>query len=245
MKRNETPSGGDIKTWLDRIRKDRDWLATQLNSSKLTVDSWFSKRGFPRTKLAAIVEMMNKDDEEKTSQIRVPLSDEALELAHKAAHIVSAEFQDFCSRAIKHRAEELIKQQGNKVTAFPDHIPDATKKVFEMPFLGAVAAGEPVSAPRDEVISVARDYGSGHFVVEINGQSAEPEFMDGDRWIIRAVDSGTPAQGKPCIVSDGSGSYLKKWNRKKKVFESINSDFNDVMPAEEAKLQGYPVERLP
>lgn len=95
---------------------------------------------------------------------------------------------------------------------------------------------ESIAAPNRQTINFA------HFVVEINGQSAEPKFMDGDRWIIQAVESGMPKAGKPYIVSDGSGSYLKKWNQKKKVFESINPKFSDVIPGEEAKLQGYPVE---
>ena len=68
---------------------------------------------------------------------------------------------------------------------------------------------------------------------------------------LRCDDAGTdpghcftPKYGKPCIVSDGQGSYLKKWNSKRKVFESVNPDFNDVTPGAEAKLQGYPVEKL-
>ena len=130
-----------------------------------------------------------------------------------------------------------------------NHIPNVTEAVadipiFELPFLGAVAAGEPVSAPLDELCPVPKNYGPGHYIVEINGQSAEPEFMDGDKWVIRAIETGTPKQGIPCIVSDGAGSYLKKWNRKTKAFESINAGFNDVTPGEEAKLQGYPVAKL-
>jgi len=113
-----------------------------------------------------------------------------------------------------------------------------------LPFLGAVAAGEPVEAPRNETLPVPKEYEPGHFVVEINGRSGEPKFHDGERWIVDGRNCYTPKSGKPCIVSDGSGSYLKKWNRKSGVFEPINPEFPDVIPGEEAKLQGYPVEKL-
>jgi len=115
---------------------------------------------------------------------------------------------------------------------------------FTLPFLGAVAAGEPVEAPRNETLSVPKSFPKGHFIVEINGRSGEPKFQDGERWVIDGRDCYTPKSGKPCIVSDGAGSYLKKWNRKRGVFESINPDFPDVLPGEEAQLQGYPVARL-
>ena len=102
-----TPTKDEIKTWLTASGRDRDWLAQKLTTTKSVVDSWFSSRGFPSDRLSAIAELMTPEDE--TSHIRIPFTDELLELAHKAASIVSADFQDFCARAILHRAEELIK----------------------------------------------------------------------------------------------------------------------------------------
>ena len=116
-----------------------------------------------------------------------------------------------------------------------------------IPFYGAVAAGQPVTSQRDgETLEVPGNYDPARFfVVEINGQSAEPDFQDGDRWVIDAKDSGgTPAHGKPCVVSDGYGSYLKKFNRKSGMFESINPKFSDVLPVEGATFQGYPVKKV-
>lgn len=128
---------------------------------------------------------------------------------------------------------------GNVIEAF-----SKGEFVHDLPFLGAVAAGEPVEAPRDEVLRVPREFPEGHFIVEVNGQSMEPDFIDGDRWIIDGRNKYSPKNGAVCVVSDGQGSYLKRWNRKTGNFESINPDFKDILPANEAKLQGYPVERL-
>lgn len=112
-----------------------------------------------------------------------------------------------------------------------------------LPFLGAVAAGEPVSAPIQEELPVAKPYPPGHFIVEINGQSMEPHFTDGDRWIIDGRDKYTPKNGAICVVSDGYGSYLKKWNARRKLYESLNPAYPDILPPQEAKLQGYPIEK--
>lgn len=145
MAKQKLPNGEEIKAWLDRIRRDREWLANELNSSKLTVDSWFSKRGFPAAKLAAIAQLMDDEDAEQTSLIRVPFSDDLLEKAHQAAAIVSTEFQDFCSRAIQHRAEEIIAGSTRP-----------TGKVYQMPAIsGRVAEPDIIKADephgRDEI----------------------------------------------------------------------------------------------
>ena len=121
----------EVKAWLRSIGKDRRWLARELGTTKGVVDSWFSSRGFPDDRLAAIRAMM--EDEDNTSMVRIPFTDDLLELAHKAASIVSAEFQDYCSRAIRHEAEkDLEESQGKKPVAFD----------FEKKDEGKVAEGE-------------------------------------------------------------------------------------------------------
>ena len=129
--------------------------------------------------------------------------------------------------------------------AAPDLDPADPAPVFHLPFLGAVAAGQPVEAPRiDEELPVAKAYPPHHFIVEINGQSMEPEFLDGDRWIVDGREKYTPRHGAVCVVSDGSGSYLKRWDGKRRVFLSINPAFGEIMPEEGTSLQGYPVAKL-
>jgi len=94
----------EIKAWLTRNGKDRDWLANQLNTTKSVVDSWFSSRGFPSERLAAINALMLPED--NTPMIRVPFTDEQLRRTNRAAQIVSSEFQEYCQRAIAAQFEQ-------------------------------------------------------------------------------------------------------------------------------------------
>jgi SOS-response transcriptional repressor LexA len=251
----------EIKQWLTDLGKDRDWLAHRVGVPKRTLDNWFS-RGFPDYALRSIamVDTLEKrglpqvpDD---AIHLPMPLSKELLKRAAESGF--GDDYMGYVNELLRHALarpsvlEEKKADSGQSPSAIlPLHSisskvaeDEGGYKAFKLPFLGAVAAGEPVCAPQNETVMASRQFPRGHFVVEINGRSAEPLFMDGDRWVISPVETGTPKQGVPCVVSDGSGSYLKKWNPKRRVFESINPDFDDVIPGEEAKLQGYPVEKL-
>lgn len=113
-----------------------------------------------------------------------------------------------------------------------------------LPFVGQVAAGSPLSSEFEEVVKVSRDYGEGYFVVEVNGASMEPELQDGDLIVVKGSDAYTPANGRVCVVSDGTGSSVKKWNRRAGLFESLNPDFPDLEPTEDLVFQGYYVEKV-
>jgi len=179
-------------------------------------------------------------------------------LSPNALHLIEIE-SDSTGESKSGVVEKCIRRVLEKKHAFalipkivqdihPDFMNERDDKrplTFELPFLGAVAAGRPLDATlTGETLPVGKKYPAGHFIVEISGDSGKPTFHDGERWIIDGRDCFTPKQGKPCIVSDESGSYLKKWNRKLGVFESINPEHADVSPGEAAKLQGYPVEKL-
>lgn len=231
-----------VKAWLAKYPdRDRNWLADQCGAEKGTVDNWLSTaRGIPSKAILIIEGLMRADAETE------PVA--PIEIVNLPATCTPAQFSLY-TRAYKHSECEQFKdwittrldaaaESELGLAALPD------PETFELPFLGSVAAGEPVSATLEENVAVPRAYPPGHFVVQINGHSGEPQFMDGERWIIDGRDCFTPKKGKPCVVSDGYGSYLKKWNPKRKAFESINPAFNDVIPLADAKLQGYPVEKL-
>jgi SOS-response transcriptional repressor LexA len=120
--------------------------------------------------------------------------------------------------------------------------------IYTLPFLGAVAAGQPIEAPRNnETISVPKAYPLGHYVVEVNGASMEPDLHDGDRLLIEGSTTArpklSPKNGKICVVSDGTGSLIKLFDRKR-GFVSLNPAYPDVVPTDELRLQGYYVETL-
>lgn len=125
---------------------------------------------------------------------------------------------------------------------------DPSTITFTLPFLGAVAAGQPVEAPRHrETITVNKPYPEGTFVVEVNGESMHPTLRDGDRIVIEGSTQArpkiSPKDGKICVVSNGSGSLVKLFDRKR-GFVSINRNFPDVVPSDELRLQGYYIETL-
>jgi len=97
-----------IKTWLRSNGKDREWLAAQLNTTKSVVDSWFSTRGFPKDRLAAIQELMEPED--STSLIRIPFTDEEFQRAQQAARLVKEDdFQKYCQAAIAAQVSEDLQ----------------------------------------------------------------------------------------------------------------------------------------
>jgi repressor LexA len=117
-----------------------------------------------------------------------------------------------------------------------------------LPFLGVVAAGQPVEAPRhQETITVHKPYPEGAFVAEVSGASMEPTLYDGDRIVIEGATVArpkiSPKDGKICVVSNGLGSLVKLFDRKR-GFVSINPRFPDVVPSDELRLQGYYLETL-
>lgn len=104
------PTRDEIKVWIKTSTPGRQWLADECGVVKTTIDQWLSNKNIPIAQHHRIAELMKESsmDDSETSLIRVPFSDDLLEKAHQAASIVSTEFQDFCSRAIQHRAEEII-----------------------------------------------------------------------------------------------------------------------------------------
>ena len=126
------------------------------------------------------------------------------------------------------------------------HVDEVNKTVsFPLPFYGAAAAGEQVSSQLEgETVQVAKEYPSGYFVVEVNGQSMEPTLQDGSR-IVCEPKEFSPANGKVYVVSDGQGSSVKRYDGKKKAFVSDNKNFPDLTPVGEVKIQGLYVETIP
>lgn len=235
-----------VNEWLKAHNHSREWLAEKCGVNVRTVGNWLTSVGIPSKAAVIIQSLMTTDEVNEQAKSAVPqnlvlewdLTDakerEDYENIEAAAVDSGLAIREWALEKLRDSAEI-----GNVIEAF-----SKGEFVHDLPFLGAVAAGEPVEAPRDEVLRVDREWPEGHFVVEVNGQSMEPDFVDGDRWIIDGRKKYTPKNGAVCVVSDGHGSYLKRWNRKEGVFESINPEFKDVISGEEAKLQGYPVERV-
>ena len=55
----------NIKTWLKKSGRDRDWLGEELGVSKRTVDNWLSIQDIPDGKLRLIERLMADDQAEE------------------------------------------------------------------------------------------------------------------------------------------------------------------------------------
>jgi len=108
-----------------------------------------------------------------------------------------------------------------------------------------MAAGQPCETTVDEFFAVASKLNpANHIILEVCGQSAEPRYLDGDRWMIDISDMGyTPKKGVPAVFSDENGNYLKIYQGGDS-FQSVNPDHKDLYPGESLKLVGYPVEKV-
>lgn len=252
-----------FRDWMDERRLKAADVCDPLQVSMQTIHQWRSY-GVPERRVPHVRKFMDgwkdpsaAEPEARIAELRAESfvmkpTEEQFDAWNRAANAEGQTVREWITATLIDAAKEFeITKEVPEVVPFRyDNPPPPSSMVadgpaWELPFLGAVAAGEPVCAPRvDETLPVPRHYLPGHFVVEVNGGSAEPDYPDGSRWVIDGRDKHTPKNGAVCVVSDGAGSYLKRWNRKRGVFESVNPEFNDILPGEEAKLQGYPVERI-
>ena len=229
------PKGDQLYAVSNYFKVPMEWLLTGKGPDNLSaVASLKMSREF-----AEMADRQGGTDEEKQAEferlqdMKLPLIEEINQLRED-------------NRALKKRIDLAVKAltvfQGNiKVVQEPDEVEPMT---FPAPFYGAVAAGEPVEVPLNEEIMIGEECPPDHFVVEVNGESMEPTLMDGDRILCDGHEKYTPRHGAICIISDGHGSSVKRWNRKKGVFESDNPDYPDLVLGDECKLQGYFVRKV-
>lgn len=66
-----TPSKEEIKSWLKKIGKDREWLAKQCGAkSKRTVEKWFETKGtIPAKAILKINELMHQTQQQLSGQL--------------------------------------------------------------------------------------------------------------------------------------------------------------------------------
>lgn len=73
-----------IADWLDKQGKDREWLGQQCGATKFTVDSWFSKRGFPKPALKIITGLMRESTVAPDGRIVATFTTDEFELIETA-----------------------------------------------------------------------------------------------------------------------------------------------------------------
>ena len=109
----------EIKDWLKKNKRSREWLAQKCFVKKASVDDWFRTKGvIPPAKLELIRREMQRQEEEVgeavssrpilngVAAVAVPLSEEDLKLISKAAQITGQTIEEFIRSAALEDAGE-------------------------------------------------------------------------------------------------------------------------------------------
>jgi hypothetical protein len=125
----------DISNWLEKIDKDRFWLAEKCGATKFTVDSWFSTRGFPKSALVIIESLMRESTLSPQGRIVASFTTDEFERIESAREVVgSPTRQQFYHDAIMEYAESLLagadstQAQADKI---PLEYPHSSKPALE------------------------------------------------------------------------------------------------------------------
>lgn len=161
---------------------------------------------------------------------------DALGLASKSGiHrlITALEERGFIRRlAHKARALEVLKVPGGETEApAPRAIPEPANDSVEVPFVGKIAAGNPIAAIEDSYNTFSVPMGmigrGDHFALEVEGESMiEAGILDGDIVVVRKANTARNGQIVVALV-DQEEATLKRLNKSGQTVELIaeNKDF--------------------
>jgi hypothetical protein len=104
-----------IQKWLDSLHQDREWLAAQTGTQKCTVDSWFSKRGFPGPALKQIERLYRETTATTDGKFRVQFDTEEFERIDAARKLVGEPPRpEFYRNAIIDFADRILANEANR-----------------------------------------------------------------------------------------------------------------------------------
>ena len=137
---------------------------------------------------------------------------------------------------------EVIEGGRKAVPARPQPVTPAS---FEVPFVGRIAAGSPISAieASGRSIGVPPDLlGKGdHFALEVNGESMTQEgILDSDIVIVRRQDTADPGDIVVALIDDAEAT-LKRFQRRKGMIEleAANPAFKtQIYTPDRVRIQG-------
>lgn len=195
--------------------------------------------------------------------------DAKISLAAERLDMTKADVMRLAMRLGLENFRRLNYRLAEKLSDFPepepilkvadDPAPFIITKRIDLPYYGTVAAGRP-GGPLDVMDGThpAMDNYDPltHYVLRVNGQSMEPDYLDGSFIICRKLKSGEYAtKGDDVIACDASGAYFKrliytkdgkKGNSPRKAtphLVSINPDFPEVVPVGDCPISAVVVGR--
>lgn len=249
----------EIPIRMMQLGVDRAWLAKECDYSPRTMAAILAPNASPSNKtdkaLRRIWEALDREEERRK---KPAITDE------KCAIVIRAAVDEFehwnkvsmgKGLTIEQWAMEQLNRAANSLLEVPasafnlrhepetartgiDEVPYKARnaQIIELPLLRA-AAGAPILGDA-EMVEVDRDYGKGRFLLELRGDSMEPQFHDRQRVILR--DKSTLK--RPLLkygefyafIVDGLVTF-KQWAKDKegnRVMHSLNPEHPDI-PADE------------
>jgi hypothetical protein len=248
-----------VLKWLEDQRRSHTWLAEQCGKTIQAVSNWLREKNPQAISASAkitIAKLMAEDaaanEAKPPHSLVLEFNDDDYESIENAALRSNKSIRNWAKDTLVGIADvdvvALAKFLGGR-----DHLTIYTQpeepisKIaeneipyrvhsFEIPLLRA-AAGFPIIADA-EIVEVEKDYGQGRFLLELRGDSMEPQFNDRQRVVLR--DKSTLK--RPVLkygefyafVHNGSTTF-KMWAKDKsgnKVLRSLNPEHADI-PADE------------
>lgn len=245
-------SAEDIKAWLKRVEKNREWLAKKTLVSKGTVNGWLSTgKPIPSAKLALIEKLMSGEEEiefelppDFEKQLRAMADEMHKNLEDMVSHILQV-----TARAHQKRKAEAPSQQFTPVETFTAPSLEAQGRIIGNIAAGNLADGDTI--PQD--IRLYRELEKGEYLLRVNGHSMEPSIPDGSVVIMKKYTiPPIPKPGTIVQYHDERGVTLKKLVRRKNpetgkmeyTLHPINPNFGDIEPMDGGKISGIYVETL-
>ena len=91
----------DLKDWMGKSGKGREWVAERVGVAKGTLDKWMSYKPIPKKKQKLLRELMEKEQQPKQVEISMDFTPEQLEMIRQAAALRGETPGEWCVRAIK------------------------------------------------------------------------------------------------------------------------------------------------
>jgi hypothetical protein len=105
----------EIKEWLDSIKKDRQWLAEKIGTTKPTLDGWFSTRDFPNTALKIIEGLMRESSLAAQGRVVTSFTNDEFEEIEAAREVIGSPTRSqFYHDAIMEYAKNLLADSSEK-----------------------------------------------------------------------------------------------------------------------------------
>lgn len=238
MPKGMEPSKEQIKTWMKRFSRSREWLAAQCGKSKNTVNNWLSTNiEIPTDVLRLISHLIDADEAAETERknqegadplqnLLVEVDVEEFKAWSRAALGKHQIVHEWALDAIRRAYEEDVANSstlsvapsgGDSEANIVEHDFEASSKLW-IDLHGGVAAGSPIGSDvTPTAIPAGKPYPDDHFALKVFGRSMEPKIKDGSIIIVKkwGPDKGFPKKGTLVIYTDGMGATLKEFGYRK------------------------------